>query len=374
MPVFYFKKAWKIKIIIYSYKNLFKIFILLFFIIFGVSANTGPDEVVSVDTAPKSQDKLLSQNVSVEREDLTFDFSSDANAYKPNIKETFDAKKVFEKWKSKFFVDQDGDDINYSFTSKKNYFHFSFGLLHKNDVWYPNKEKGYRSQNYDDNLVKITAKYYLKNQSNNEFNNEQLYFSPFWDSFWPWWDNTAIEAQNHYYIVLNNLTGNIIISLSWEKLDIKSKYEINRSKFWDEWEFKLITIKPIYLFNISLKPNEQKILQIEYYIPKWYYLVHDIGNDYYSYDFAPVFEWKWNKLPLLNLKFIYDKWNRFSYAMWRLYSNISKFFDKLSLTSDDKKNIYQAEYTNLKKWDIEQFIFTDYKEARNVYISDGNRL
>jgi len=111
-----------------------KVFLLLIFIIFEVSANTGPAEILSLDSSPKSKDDSLTQNVSVEREDLIFDFSSDVNAYKPNIKETFDAKKVFEKWRSKFKVQDYGEYATYSFTSQKSYFHFSFGQLDKKNV------------------------------------------------------------------------------------------------------------------------------------------------------------------------------------------------------------------------------------------------
>jgi len=358
-----------------------KVFLLLIFIIFEVSANTGPAEILSLDSSPKSKDDSLTQNVSVEREDLIFDFSSDVNAYKPNIKETFDAKKVFEKWRSKFKVQDYGEYATYSFTSQKSYFHFSFGQLDKKNVWYADWSwVSYISDEYDDNIMKITAKYYLKNNSDKEINNKTAYFSPFSDasisnifplSYW--------KQTNAYYLLLNNLTWNVFISFSGEKLYIKSKYKTSIKNFWKNMIFKQITIKPIYEFNISLKPNEQKILQIEYYIPKWYYKYYNEGQEWrYSYDFAPVFEWKWNNLPLLNLKYIYDKWNRFSYCSSDklvpytegsdafVFSH-SKFFDKLVLASDDKKNIYQAEYANLKKWDIRQLNFIDYKDTENIY-------
>ena len=76
-----------------------KAFILFFLITFGVFANTGPSEILSLDTNPKAKDNALTQNVSVQREDLTFDFSSGANEYKSNIKEVYDAKKLFEKFR-----------------------------------------------------------------------------------------------------------------------------------------------------------------------------------------------------------------------------------------------------------------------------------
>ncbi len=356
-----------------------KLYIILCLIIFGAYANTWPWEIISLDSSPKFKDDGLAQNVSVEQEDLIFDFSSDVNAYKPNIKETFDAKKLFENWASKFKIKNVSYD-EYAFTSQKSFFRFSFGQLDKKNVWYVDWSwVNYRADGYDDNLMKITAKYYLKNNSDKEINNKKAFFSPFSDKSR---SNALIPSaqgiKKHYYILLNNLTWNLIVSMSGEKISISSKYKtsIEDDKEVGRW-MKIITIKPIYEFNISLKPNEQKILQIEYYIPKWYYEGW-FGTPSYSYDFAPVFEWKGNNLPLLNLKYIYDKWHRFSYCAsnkWVLGNNSyyfeedqdTKFFDKLSLTSNDKKNIYQAEYTNLKKWDIQQLNFIDFDDTKTIY-------
>lgn len=165
------------------------------------------------------------------------------------------------------------------------------------------------------------------------------------------------------------MTWNIIVKSNDEKLNIKSKYIKNVSE--NKYSMQdTVTIKPIYQFNLSFQPNEQKTLQIEYYIPKWYYRSSDYLPSY-TYDFAPVFEWKWWTLPELNLKYIYNKWNRFSYCSstswfpqyWAYFSGDNKnFFDKLELNSSDNKNTYVWKYTNLKKWDIDALRFIDYND------------
>lgn len=217
--------------------------------------------------------------------------------------------------------------------------------------------------------IDITAQYHFKNNSEKEIKNEKVFFS-FWGAEHARWalyelnyDENIKEVKQIY--ILNNENDypkNFKVIEKNKTLLLKNEYRLQKlASYWyieEDYGYPIPvhSVDKISTFSLSFKPYEEKIITVTYSLPLkkdylWRYR-------YIDYDYAPLLNWKNEKVKKSGIAVIGDKNN----ILYSAQSIIDE--DKYS----GKKNLFLE-----KVWTFTHALFLqDVQKRLNNWISVKN--
>lgn len=257
---------------------------------------------------------LLQENISVEKHFLLFK-TSQKNIYDKNL--PYSWYDFLEKVTN---ISAKNIEKN-SFSFRDEFWNKLENLEHYENLFIK-KVQEYSSTG----SIDITVQYHFKNNSQKEINNEKVFFS-FWSAehaqvaIFELYSDENFKNVKQIFILNNenDYPKNFTISDKNNKIPTQEEYiltkmfplsyfeTINGSKYWHP--IPQYSVDKIATFSLSFKPYEEKVVTVRYSLP----FKQDTFSNYryIDYDYAPILNWKNEKVKKSGILVIGDKNNFF---------------------------------------------------------------